>query len=897
MDLADKLFENAVTQQGFNSTKIFQDIRADNSLQNRTLIVHHMFSLAERPEAHSKLAGAIAMRNLYKTAPTDLKEYAQMFKEYLREDVVQFIENHYEILQAAVNERFERDFELSYITVGTFISTYLSRLSYDQEPFEIPQFCWMRLAIGQFCSDSVEDVLRVYRRYSNRECIAASPTIFNMGMKKGAPSSCMIYVMDDSLEDIFDVRKEMALASKNNAGEGLDLSGLRHSSIGRQGVSKGIIPLIKSLDDDTIYVNQGGRREGALTISTRIHHMDTYDFIRMVDKVLQDKDHISRANTALMLSDLFMKRCFEGGKWTLFCPKQTGVLNEKHGREFEQLYVQYEEKAQVWRRYLKYDELKKLGRIPKQYDQLYEELCSEFQEHSMPEQIDSREYDANVLMKAICDEQIKSGMPYVIHGCNLNRKNNMCNVGPVRSMNLCQEIAIPAVPGKETGCCNLASISLSSFVRNSAFDFKAFGACVQDLVSCLNRVIDKTQNVSEKVMRSNTMNRPIGIGVNGFADMCHLLDISPTDPTHLPFEKDGQYEFKAFDCSETPSYTPQALLKRRLNPVLAELNYKIWSCMYYHALRGSKEEALKYGPYPNFSTSPTAKGLLQYHLWQKEEKETGRKYPFKLTPAQPSEWGEEGSWDELIEEIQRDGLRNALLLTCMPTASTSLLMGNCESTEFHMQNIYTRKVLSGDYPVMNYHLLNDLQQIGLWSIHSYNQIVSNNGSILGFNEEGLTTTQVHRLRMLKEKYLTMWEIPQLIFVQLAAQRQVFIDHSQSMNIYLARPSEDMLKVIHTMTWKYGLKTGMYYLRSRGANDALKIGQSQRIREEKENQDSTLREIQTLVHNNEISNQKHLENERDQIIQRALLKAGVPNGVKLSSSEEICKLGVDCLSCQ
>lgn len=903
MTTADRLLANACLQLGFDSKEIFAELKRDRSQGYRKTIIRHVFSLTQRPEQHSRLAGAIAMWQQYSISPLTIDGYLTVFGSYLRQDVVAFMKEHQATLQAEVESRFEKDFQLTFFSAGTLIETYLARVSYEQDPQEVPQFGWLRVAVGEFLSRGLDEVIRIYRRFSDRQMTAASPTIFNMGFEDGAPSSCMIYATGDSMLDILKVMKEAGMASKNNAGLGMDLSGLRHSGIGRHGMSKGIIPLMKIWDDLTIYINQGGRRPGAMTISTRVHHYDTMEFIQMVDKVGEDKSKVSKINTSIMLSDLFMKRCLEGGKWTLFCPKQTHPLNLLHGEEFEQLYVQFENKAQIWKRYQKYRELEKLfllraevelfeGRGAPQderHDQQYHELRREFEGQPVPQRVDSKEYDADAIMDAICDMQIKSGMPYIVHGCNTNRKNNMKNVGPVRSMNLCQEVTIPAVPGEQTGCCNLTSISLVAFVKDGQFDFLALAECVQDAVLCLNQVIDETRNVSKKVIKSNQQSRPIGIGVSGFADMCYALDMPAVNMDLLPHfaghDQEGNvlYRYEPHTAGAQPSYTEEGLRERSINPALAEHNYRVWCCMYYNALLRSKEEAKLHGAYPLFWTSPMAEGRLQYHLWQEEQQETGRSYPFQLEPAEPTSWGQEGSWAELIQEIKQYGLRNALLLTCMPTASTAHILGNCESTEFHMQNIYSRKVLSGDYPVMNFHLVRDLEAIGLWSTEIYNKIVASNGSILTLPESGLTTERVNRLRFLKEKYLTMWELPQRISAELAAQRQVMIDQSQSWNVYLASPTKDMLKALHTLTWEMGMKTGMYYLRTRGSNDALKIGA--------EKSKEPLNEIQMLIREAQSTKKLLLDRERDAIIGEALMDAERPI--------EICMMGADgsCIGCQ
>lgn len=780
--MADDLLARAITTLGYSPKDIHAEIEARGV---RGTVLKYVFAF-DRPYENALVAGAILMWDQYKRSPLTIRGYLDVFRSWLRDDVVRFMETHEEALQSMVERNMHRDFAMTYFSASTLIDTYLSRTRYDSPPVEIPQLLYLRVAIGEFCHEGLDQVAKIYERFSSKQGIPSSPTLFNMGYKEGAPSSCMILEPDDSLDDILmTCAYEAGMASKNNAGLGVFLGNLRHSNIGRHGISQGIIPLVKMLDDQVWYINQGGRRPGSMTVSTNIHHYDTPEFIRIVDKVGEERTRVSKVNTSLMLNDVFMQRCRDGGMYTFFCPKQTPGLNALHGKAFEAKYLEYEDKA-------------------------------------MRGEIACKRIDANAILDEICDMQIKTGMPYIIHACNANRKNNMCNVGPVR-VNLCQEIFIPTKPLEQTACCNLMSIALNAFVRNGAFDFVAFGECVRDFVACLNRVIDHSYNVSDKVRRSNTLNRPIGIGVNGFSDMCMLLDLAPVDINRLPkHTTDDEYVYVDI-VHEAPDYDEDALKTRTLNPAVQELNWKIWSCMYYNALLGSLEEAKKYGPYPNFYTSPTAQGKLQYHLWQEEEREMGRTYPFRLDPVNPADWGQEGSWDALIQDIKKYGLRNALLLTCMPTASTANVLGNCESTEYHMQNIYMRKVQSGDYPVLNYHMVRDLAEIGLWTKATYDNIVANDGSLLHLPETGLDPDRVVRLRYLKEKYLTMWELPQKIVIDLAAQRQVFIDHSQSMNLYIAHPTKEVLKAVHMYTWEMGLKTGMYYLRTKAVGEALKIG--------------------------------------------------------------------------
>jgi ribonucleotide reductase alpha subunit len=809
VDFVNNLFRNRCTKLGFDTDTILSELATQPT---QSVIIRYVFSLIKRPIQSSRLAGAIAVRDLYLNCPLTVLEYANTFKEFLREDVYDFMVKHHDKLQKIIN--FDMDFDNLYFSIGTFIATYLSRLDYKSDPKEIPQFCLLRVAVGEFCNRQyteneeatrLDDIIRMYGRYSRRELIPSSPTIFNMGMKNGAPVACMIYTHMDSMEDILKIIEEAGMASKNNAGLGIDFSLLRHSAIGRHGKSQGVIPLLKIWDDLMNYITQGGRRPGAATGSNRDCHIDIPEFIQMKDPSNEDQVKVNKLNLSIQISDLFMKRVQSKGHWTLFCPKQAPELNNLWGIKFEKAYIECEKLGQKYARYQKYlsfELLNKNGMLRSNKISQYNELKAEFEGQPEPRQIETRIFNAAELYATICDMQPLTGGPYINYYDSINRKNALRHIGPVRSTNLCQEITIPAVPGDQTGSCNLMSTSLKEFVQpkpteDLKFDFSRFEETVEDGVICLNQVIDNAVNVSDKVKKSNRLSRPIGLGVSGYADMLHRLKMPICDPNKIPIGPDGK-----------PDYSENGLLRRVVNPKVDKLNWFIWSCMYYTALKTSVEEAKRYGACESFKDSPAAQGLLQFHFWHEEEKETGRKYDFRLYPAEPTEWQTDVEykridryeigpmWLVLIEDIKTYGLRNLLHLSVQPTASTAQIVANAESTELHSGNIYMRKVLSGDYPVINEYCVSDLENLGLWDKRTYDHITSKEGSILHIPEEWVSIDKIAALREIKELYLTMWEVPQKIMVDLAAQRQVCIDHSQSMNIYIKHPTSKQLQKLH-----------------------------------------------------------------------------------------------------
>lgn len=803
IEIANTLLHGVCDEYGFDWNEIAP------SLQNHLdeLIMKHAFVIVERPYENSILAGALLMWKLYCHCPLKLSDYVLEYKKYMRSEVVQFLISNEEALMKAMV--FERDFRMGFFASATMIKIYLSRLGYSREPLEIPQFCLMRVAAGLFCKEGIEGVLNIFSRYNKGHGIPASPVIFNIGFSDGAPASCILDTMDDSLEDIYEVLKQSALASKANAGLGIYLGDLRHGEVGRSGMGSGIIPVARLIDISTRYVNQGGRRPGATTITTRICHYDTPEFIRLVDPTGEESSRVDKVYLSIVLCDLFMERVARNEMWSFFCPKQTSELNGLYGKDFTAKYIEYEEMGKRWNRYQEYLKTKN------------PQLSWEFK-GGEPPRIDMRQQPAREVMEAICDMECKAGSPFIIHGCNVNRKNNMCNVGMVKTSNLCQEIMIPAVPKEQTGCCNLSSISIKAFVVNKKYDFLSFGEATRDFVVALNRVVDNTINVSPKVMKSNSENRPIGLGVSGLGDALLMLELPVVDINSLP-KRDGKGGWRKVNIAvEAPDYDEEALLRRTLNPEAEEFVWKLWSCMYYNALLSSLEEAKKYGPYLNFHTAPIARGKLQYHLWQDEERETGRKYPFRLYPCEPKEWGQEGSWDWLISQILIHGVRNALILTCMPTVSTSQVLNNSESFELHPHHIYNKRALSGDCPIVNHCIHDLLSSLGLWNASTCSQIMSSFGSILGIPEDGLSVQMKKRLRFIKELGLTQFEVPQKIMITLAAVRQVFICHSQSLNLNIINPTPEKMAKIHQFTWQMGLKTGMYYLRTRSAADALEF---------------------------------------------------------------------------
>jgi ribonucleoside-diphosphate reductase alpha subunit len=364
---------------------------------------------------------------------------------------------------------------------------------------------------------------------------------------------------------------------------------------------------------------------------------------------------------------------------------------------------------------------------------------------------------AQTLWFAILESQTETGTPYIMYKDACNRKSNQQNLGTIKSSNLCTEIVEYTAPD-EVAVCNLASIALPKYIVNGKFDFKKLYDVVQTITKNLNKIIDINYYPVEAAKKSNLSHRPIGMGVQGLSDCFMLL----------------RY---AFDSEEA-----------------AKLNVQIFETIYFSALTASKDLAKIHGPYKTYEGSPVSKGILQYDMWG-------------VTPSDL--W----DWSSLKSEIKKYGIRNSLLVAPMPTASTSQILGNNECFEPITSNIYVRRVLSGEYPVINKYLVKDLVDIGLWDAYMINKIIGNGGSIQSIEEIP---------QELKDLYKTVWEIKQRVLIDMAADRGAFIDQSQSFNVFMAEPTVSKLTSMHFYAHSKGLKTGMYYLRSKPAVNAIQF---------------------------------------------------------------------------
>jgi ribonucleoside-diphosphate reductase alpha subunit len=607
----------------------------------------------------------------------------------------------------------DRDFDFGYFGIKTLEKSYLQRV--DGRLVETPQYMFMRVAIGIHGKD-IPAVIETYDKMSRGLFIHATPTLFNAGTPRPQMSSCFLIAnKGDSIDGIYGTLTECAQISKWAGGIGLHVHQVRANKSrirGTNGQSDGIIPMLRVFNATARYVNQAGRRKGSIAVYIEPWHADILEFLELR---LNQGDEEARCRdlfSALWIPDLFMKRVEENGNWSLFCPDKARGLSDVYGKEFEELYTKYEEEG-----------------------------------------LANTTLPAADLWKAILKSQTETGTPYMLYKDACNIKSNQKNLGVIKSSNLCTEI-IEYTDKDETSVCNLASIALPKYVNKETktFDYEKLHEVTKVVTRNLNRVIDRNFYPVETAKRSNMRHRPIGLGVQGLADVFILCG--------LPF-----------DCEESRT-----------------MNAHIFETIYHAALESSSELAEVDGSYETFEGSPASQGILQPDMWEGDTKFSGRY-----------------DWDAMRERVKTKGLRNSLLLAPMPTASTAQILGNNECFEPYTTNIYLRRTLAGEFVVVNNHLVNALKERGLWSKEMKDLMVKAGGSIQNI---------VDIPDDIKTLYKTVWEISQKCIIDMAADRGRFIDQSQSMNLFMESPTMSKLSSMHMYAWKSGLKTGMYYLRSK-----------------------------------------------------------------------------------
>ena len=699
-----------------------------STVQLDELTVDTAASLAGKHPDYSRLAARVAVSSLHKMTSDSIVSVLS----FLGAEERAFAFKHAAEMDAAIV--WQRDFMFDIFGFRTLERSYLMRDPCTDRVIERPQLMFMRVALGIHCGD-LDAIVETYHHLSLHKFVHATPTLFNAGTSHASLASCfLLTVSEDSIHGIFDTLQKCAQISKSAGGIGVSFSNVRASGSLIQttgGKSAGLVPFLRVYDAAARAVDQGGgKRKGAFAAYLEPWHLDIMSFLNLKKNHGNEEMRARDLFYGLWVPDLFMRRVEEDAEWTLFCPSACADLLNLHSEAFDARYEEYERDVSV-----------RSSRLP-----------------------------ARKLWTAILDAQIETGTPYVLYKDACNRKSNQQNLGVIRCSNLCTEIVEYSAPD-EIAVCNLASLSLPAFVTTvedePRFDFDALASAVRIVTRNLNRIIDRNHYPLEEARRSNLRHRPLGIGVQGLADVFFMLG-EPYDGANA-----------------------------------RGLNRDIFEAIYFASLDASCRLAERDGPYESYEGSPTSAGLLQFDLWAREGKcDAGQ-------IAAESQW----DWNGLRARISAHGLRNSLLVAPMPTASTAQILGNTECFEPITSNLYVRRVLAGEFTMLNRHLVSALQARGLWTESVRQAIVAGNGSVA--HVPGLPDD-------LKRRFKTAWEMSQRALIDLAADRAIFIDQSQSLNLFVAEPTHAKLSSMHFYGWKKGLKTGQYYLRTKPAANPIKV---------------------------------------------------------------------------
>ncbi len=665
-------------------------------------------------------------------------------------------------IEAAIDH--SRDYDLyTYFGIMTIIRKYLNHNVETKEILELPQHMLMTVSLGIHGTENIDDAIHTYHRMSQGYFTHATPTLLNSGRRVNQMASCYLLAMGgDSLVDICECWRRCAMISQGGGGIGINVSILRArgSPIKRfNGVAHGVgHELMGVFNAIARYVDQGGgKRKGAFAAYLEPWHADIEEFLDLRGNKGSVLLKCNDMHFGLWIPDLFMERVLLDKEWSLFCPTEAPDLYTTYGEEFEALYVRYERQG-------------KARKTMRAVDLWYQ----------------------------IVDKQQEVSEPYMLYKDACNRKSNQQHLGTIRGSNLCTEI-VEYTSEDEVAVCMLASIALPKYIIPECdwhfegdirvtIDDDMLRKDVSTIVRNLNREIDRMWYPIGEAEVSNKKHRPLGIGVQGLADVFAMLGV--------PWESE------------------EALL----------FNRYIFSRIYLHAALESCQLAKDKGTYTSYKGSPASQGLLQFDLWKKEHEELTKRYAkygddaskfyvpldFEMYHKE-SQYGTDGSaWPLMKEGVELYGLRNSLLTAPMPTATTSQLLGNNECFEPYTSNVYTRATNAGDFIVYNKHLARALKQRGLWDREMREAIFAGKGSV----------QDIERIpEDIKKIFKTVWEIKQSHLIRMATERGPYIDQSQSLNLHVANPTRAGLTSLHFTAWRYKLKTGSYYIRRQAESSA------------------------------------------------------------------------------
>lgn len=791
-------------------------------------------SLSSRNPHYGILAGRIVISNHHKKTQRNFEIITQELFDsgVINERYYHQVMKHIDTILNTID--YDLDYKYDFFGFKTLERAYL--LKSEGVIVECPQDMLMRVSLSLH-RYNIEKACECYKKMSHHEFTHATPTLFNAGTKREQYSSCFLLTMeDDSVEGIYNTLKDCALISQHSGGIGLSIHDIRPNGskiVGTNGTSNGIVPMLRVFNDTARYIDQGGgKRNGSFAIYVEPWHGDIFEFLELKKNHGNELEKARDLFYALWIPDLFMEKVQRDEDWCLFSSNDCPGLSDCWGNAFNELYFEYEKEQ----RYIK-------------------------------------RVKARDLWFRILTCQIETGTPYLLYKDSCNRKSNQKNLGTIKSSNLCTEIVEYSSP-EETAVCNLASISLKSCltypditdkliiytkpnciycrmaknlcdrlnidyelrtkeqlllsgeqpvgvtfpriytVRNTPIGgfreleryvrpqiaYDKLKSIAKTVTENLNHTIDFNHYPTDKTKRSNLRHRPIGIGVQGFADLCFELKIPFTSDEAKQINRNifETIYYGALERSMELAGERETIIEHYLN-LLSERDATDeydWKVKLTREINEYKETYLildeevnrdtHLGTYSTYQGSPVSEGILQFDMWDVSVDDNLH------------------DWTHLRKSIQRYGIRNSLLCAPMPTASTSQILNNYECFEPVMTNLYSRRVLAGDYVVINRYMVDDLKLMNLWTTEVKDSIIANNGSV----------SHLDIPQFIKERYKTAWEIKQKDLIDMSRDRGAFICQSQSLNLFQENPTFQKLSSMHTYTWKQGLKTGIYYLRTR-----------------------------------------------------------------------------------
>ena len=830
----------------FVSQKVIQEIYDGVTTKELDVLSSQVaISMYSKHPDYAKLASRIVVSNHHKNTLDTFSDKTHLLytceKSLLNKEFYDFVMVNRVLIDAKID--YDKDYMFDYFGLKTLEKSYLYRIK--DEIIERPQDMIMRVCLSIHRGD-IDRAFDSYDYMSELYFTHATPTLFNAGSNREQFASCFLLSMkEDSIDGIYKTLNDCALISQHSGGIGIHIHNIRAKDsyiAGTAGKSNGIVPMLRVFNDTARYVDQGGgKRNGSIAVYLEPWHADIFSFLELKKNHGNEAERARDLFYALWIPDLFMEKVLKDEEWHLFCPNETGDLSNYVGEDFVHKYNSLVENGQ------------------------FREALS-----------------ARKLWSAILNSQIETGTPYLLYKDSCNLKSNQQNLGIIKSSNLCTEI-VEYSDKNETAVCNLASIALKRFIiprdisslrlrifsksgcvyckmakdlcegldieheiipytdyllsgeiphkvqfpqiiilangndektghlggyteleryLKGSYDFEKLGEVTEMITRNLNNVIDYNYYPTPETKNSNMKHRPIGIGVQGLANVFFELS--------LPFDSE--------EAKELNEKIFETIYYHSMKCSIALSKEREFSIMEYKSLSESSQETNEVelerlnrhlhgvipeeldrehylGSYSSFNDSPLSRGEFQFDLWKYNQ--TDLRY----------------DWTGLKKEVMKYGARNSLLVAPMPTASTAQILGNYECFEPIMSNIYSRRVLSGEYMVINEYLVNDLIQNHLWSTEMKDKIIEQNGSVQNIPEIP---------KVFKDKYKTVWELKQKVIVDMAADRGKYICQSQSMNLFLESPSANTLTSMHMYSWKKGLKTGIYYLRTRPASNALQF---------------------------------------------------------------------------